>query len=487
LATPLAPVRDHPAEPARAAPDVRPARTPARTIRRCASRAARALVRAALIRFARARPRGAGPRGGEPRVVILLASAWGMGGTIRAALNLAGHLAGSHEVEILSGLRRRDAPFMGDFPAGVVVTALDDQRPGAGRGLRARLAAVLRRRGSVLVHSADVGYGGFSLWSDIQLVRRLRREGGVVIGTRPGLNILLADLALPGAVVVGQEQMHLESHSRRLRAAMGRSYGRLDALAVLTRRDLEDYRALLGGDAPRLVRIPNTVNGLALETADLDAKVVLAAGRLTGQKGFDLLIRAWSRVADEHPDWRLRIHGRGQARAALKALIAELDLAGSVELRGGAHDLGARMREASVYALSSRFEGFPLVLLEAMGQGMAVVAFDCPTGPGDVIEDGRNGLLVPHKDVDALAASLLEMIEDDGLRRSCAAAAAETACGYTIEVIGPRWEALLAELRRPTRAPGLQRRTQPARGRVVPVDLGDDARRLADALETEAA
>jgi glycosyltransferase involved in cell wall biosynthesis len=97
--------------------------------------------------------------------------------------------------------------------------------------------------------------------------------------------------------------------------------------------------------------------------------------------------------------------------------------------------------------LSSRFEGFPLVLLEAMEAGMAVVAFDCPTGPADIIEDHRNGLIVPAKDVDALGAALLEMIQDDELRRRCAAGAIESAREYTMDAVGPRWDALLADLR----------------------------------------
>ena len=95
------------------------------------------------------------------------------------------------------------------------------------------------------------------------------------------------------------------------------------------------------------------------------------------------------------------------------------------------------MAQASVYALSSRFEGFPLVLVEAMSKGMACVAFDCPTGPADIIDDHRNGLLVPAKDVEGLTAALMEMVEDEELRRRCGDAAIETAREYTMAAIGP--------------------------------------------------
>ena len=104
------------------------------------------------------------------------------------------------------------------------------------------------------------------------------------------------------------------------------------------------------------------------------------------------------------------------------------------------------MAQASIYALSSRFEGFPLVLVEAMSKGMACVAFDCPTGPADIIDDHRNGLLVPAKDVEGLSAALMEMIEDEELRRRCGDAALETARDYTMAAIGPKWDEMLQAL-----------------------------------------
>jgi glycosyltransferase involved in cell wall biosynthesis len=104
------------------------------------------------------------------------------------------------------------------------------------------------------------------------------------------------------------------------------------------------------------------------------------------------------------------------------------------------------MERASIYVLSSRFEGLPLVLLEAMSKGMAVVSFDCPTGPGEVVDDYRNGILVPARDVEALSAGMLELVDDEELRRRCAAAAVETARGFTMDQVGPMWEALLRDL-----------------------------------------
>ena len=401
------------------------------------------IMRAALLRWARA----AKPRRDEDpsrKVFILLVSAWGMGGTIRAAINLAGHLVGHHDVEILSAYRRRERPNF-PFAPGVKVTALDDERPGREPRRLGLLRAVLRRRGSVLVHPADVRYRDFSLWTDIQLLRRLRGQAGIVMGTRPGLNILAADLGLPGLTSVGVEQMHLRAHGRNLRTAMIRRYQDLDGLAVLTDDDMNEYRAVLNGSVP-LWRIPNTVHDIGPPQADPSAKRILAAGRLTAQKGFDMLIPAFAPVARAHPDWELRICGWGQAKPRLQELVAEEGIRDQVTLAGPTDDVPGEMSRASIYALSSRYEGFPLVLIEAMSKGMAVVAFDCPTGPGELIDDHRNGILVPARDVEGLTAGLLEMVRDEGLRRRCGAAALETARAYTMAAVGPQWDAMLEEV-----------------------------------------
>jgi glycosyltransferase involved in cell wall biosynthesis len=402
------------------------------------------LVRAALLRYVRAEPRPEDLVDAHRRVFILITTAWGMGGTIRANHNLAGYLAAAgYEVEMISVGRHRDVPFFGEFPPGVRVYALEDRRRGAQVRLLQRL---LRGRSSVFMHPADRTFQGSNLWTDIRLVRRLRRKAGFLIATRPGLNLVAAHLRPPGLVLIGQEQMHLDHHVDDLRRAMPRLYPRLDALTVLTERDGQSYAAHLNGGV-RTVRIPNTVReDMGAGRADLSAKVVLAAGRLSPQKGYDMLIPAWAQVVAAHPEWRLRICGEGKERELLAGLIEDHGVADSVSLEGPSRDLGADMERASMFVLSSRHEGLPLVLLEAMSKGMAVVSFDCPTGPADVIEDRRNGLLVPPKNVDALAASMIEMIEDDALRERCAAAAVETARGYRMAAVGPRWEELMREL-----------------------------------------
>jgi glycosyltransferase involved in cell wall biosynthesis len=393
-------------------------------------------VHRAALGLAAALPAPRAVPAAEPEQVrILLLHAYGLGGTVRIGFNIAAGLAGTHEVELISLIRRRREPFF-PFPEHAAVSVVDDQR---GRsGLLARLP-------SVLIHPEDYAYPYASLRTDVALLRRLRAlRGGMLITTRPAFNLLAARLAGPGVTTIGQEYMHFHSHRPRLERDIGRSYGRLDALTVLTAADERDYARAL----PRLrvQRMPNAVPRLAGEIARLDTKVVAAAGRLETQKGFDLLIEAWERVAASHPDWQLRIYGSGPRRDELRAMIVERGLYDRVLLMGRTRHMGEAMAGASLFVLSSRFEGFGMVIVEAMSKGLPVVSFDCPRGPGEILRHGVDGILVPNGDVEALASGILELIEDAPRRRRYGVAAAENARSYAVGPIAERWEELLREL-----------------------------------------
>ncbi|HET8673800.1 MAG TPA: glycosyltransferase family 4 protein, partial [Thermoleophilaceae bacterium] len=397
---------------------------------------ARPLVRAAA---GRARAPSGTLASGRPRVYLLVLHAYGVGGTIRTTFNTAGWLAREHDVEVISVIRRRERPAL-PLPEGVRLSAVDDlrERPGlAGR--------LLRALPSVLIHPEDYGWSACSLLTDLRLARRLASlPPGVLITTRPGLNVVAPTLVPPGVRVLGQEHMNFTSHRPGLFARIRSEYPKLDALAVLTQDDLHDYSKLLGPQ--RVVQIPNALPPADGPASALDAKVVVAAGRLRGQKGFDLLIRAYADVARERPDWRLRIYGSGEERERLRALILELELYNNVFLMGTSHALHEELAKASTFVLSSRYEGFGMVILEAMSRGLPVVSFDCPRGPSEIIDDGVDGVLVPNGDVARLGRAILDLIQDERERRRYAAAALGKARQYEIANIGPRWDALIRDL-----------------------------------------
>jgi glycosyltransferase involved in cell wall biosynthesis len=250
-------------------------------------------------------------------------------------------------------------------------------------------------------------------------------------------------LAPPDVAVVGQEHMNFVAHRRKLAREIRWGYRNLDALAVLTEDDRRDYGRMLADAPTRVVRIPNALAELEGDRSDGSNPVVIAAGRLVRQKGFDLLIEAFERVARERPEWTLRIFGSGRQREHLRRMILDRDLSDHAFLMGQSSRLGHELSRASIFALSSRFEGFGMVIVEAMSKGLPVVSFDCPRGPSEIIDDGRSGLLVPNGDVDALAAALIALIDDEPARRRMGEAALATAARYDGEAIGRMWDELI--------------------------------------------
>jgi glycosyltransferase involved in cell wall biosynthesis len=407
-------------------------------------------------------------------ISFLVLNAFAVGGTIRTTLTMAAALAArGHDVEVVSVLRHRAEPELPVDPR-VRLRVLVDNSPevAAARWSRRTPAGLaqavahdaLRLCPSWLAHPQDARYPLFSARTDLGLIRYLRsRSSGVVVGTRPALNLILARHARAGVVTVGQEHLHLTSRRERLREQYVRRYPGLDALVTLTQTDATAYRDLLG-DRVRIEAIPNAVPEVGSARAQHlpGNATVVSAGRLTRQKGFDRLIRAFARVHRSHPDWTLDIFGRGPDEPALRAQIDAADLSSVVRLRGFTDTPYRHFAQSSIYVMSSRYEGFPLVLLEAMGVGLPLVAFDCPTGPADLITDGTNGLLVPNGNVKALAAALNRLIEDAPLRRQMGAAGLATVAEYRPDRIAARWEQLFADLeaaksRQSGRAPAASR------------------------------
>jgi glycosyltransferase involved in cell wall biosynthesis len=378
-------------------------------------------------------------------------NAFCVGGTIRATLNTAGELARRHDVEILSVYRRRDEPAL-PVPPGVRLRTLTDLRPAtlertaAERGVGARVRTAAARRPSRVMSPFDVRYRTFNLLSDANLLRFLLSvRDGVLVGTRPAINLAIAQLVAPSVVRIGQDHLNLSAYEPALRAQMRRAYPRLDLLTALTEDDAAGYHSLLGGQT-RVERMPNGIPSTGTPRAALDARVVIAAGRLTRQKGFDRLLRVWKLVADRHPDWELRIYGSGQDKRDLRRQIRRSRLGSTARLMGFTPRLHEAFAEASLYVMSSRREGFPMVLLEAMQAGLPVVSYDCPTGPRDIVREGVDGHVVPNGDREALAAALSGLMADTERRKAFGAAAVENAARYDVARMAERWEALFDEL-----------------------------------------
>lgn len=176
-------------------------------------------------------------------------------------------------------------------------------------------------------------------------------------------------------------------------------------------------------------------------------KRALAAGRLVEQKGFDLLIEAFARVAGQHPQWDLVIVGDGPLRTDLEHAVRRRGLQNRVFLPGKVGNIGDWYEAAHLFVLSSRFEGFANVLAESLSHGLPAISFDCPTGPADIIRHGVDGLLVPPNDVGKLAAAMSLVMNDENLRSALAARAVEARERFSVERIAAQWEALFGAAR----------------------------------------
>lgn len=195
--------------------------------------------------------------------------------------------------------------------------------------------------------------------------------------------------------------------------------------------------------ARRIDTISNIVAEMPFCGPRLDEPLILSVGRLSHEKGHDILIRAFALIAVRFPGWRLRIVGDGVLREELQALILSLGLEKSVELAPVQKDVAIEYARAGIFVLPSRFEGFPNALIEAMQAGCAVIAADCPCAPREILRNGIDGLLFRNGDDGNLAERLAGLMADSTQRRTLGEQASRTAKNYSPELILPRWDGLL--------------------------------------------
>ena len=215
---------------------------------------------------------------------------------------------------------------------------------------------------------------------------------------------------------------------------------KLDRFVVLSDEDARNWQELSNVEV-----IPNPLPQLYSQRSTLENKKVVACGRYVYQKGFDILIEAWKKVSSMHPDWQLNIYGKGE-REPYQRLVDESGLNATLHLCEATTDIESKYAESSIFVLSSRFEGFGMVLIEAMNCGVPCVSFACPCGPSDIITDGVDGLLAENGDAEQLAEKICWMIEHEDERKVMGQKAYDASFRYTIDSTMERWKALFERL-----------------------------------------
>jgi GalNAc-alpha-(1->4)-GalNAc-alpha-(1->3)-diNAcBac-PP-undecaprenol alpha-1,4-N-acetyl-D-galactosaminyltransferase len=179
------------------------------------------------------------------------------------------------------------------------------------------------------------------------------------------------------------------------------------------------------------------------EKLNFNKKTVVAMGRLTEQKGFDILLTAFADIAEKHQDWQLLILGEGELRQELEALRDQLGIRDRVVMPGLVNNPFPILKHAHLFVLSSRYEGFGNVIIEAMACDLPVISTDCPSGPGEIIINGENGILVPNQDQNSLAQAMTSLMSDSERRKQLTATAQKSLHRFNIDTIISQWEDLL--------------------------------------------
>ena len=330
------------------------------------------------------------------------------------------------------------------------------------------LANILIKKHTVTIISRDTNTGNafFPIDSKIQLIhlgtdichastlqklkkyvcmykklRELTKENAsaVFIATISSVNALITLLG-KNIKTIGCEHFNYDAACLRQKVLRRIFYPRLDFVVCLTNEDAKRYTFIKNN---RLFVIPNSLSFECDITSNCTAKRIIAVGRLTKQKGFDLLLDSAVLMKERIPDWHLDIFGDGEDKDALLEKIARLKLQTFVSIKSPTKNIEQEYIASSLFVMSSRWEGLPMVLLEAQHCGIPAVSFDCQTGPSEVIVHGETGFIVPLGDVTALAEKTIELALNEEMRISFGKKAKENSKRFSTEDIEKKWDELL--------------------------------------------
>ncbi|BAY74820.1 group 1 glycosyl transferase [Nostoc linckia NIES-25] len=293
------------------------------------------------------------------------------------------------------------------------------------------------------------------IWNNLKRIRILRNaiinsDPDVVISFMSRINIttLLATRWLNIPVIVSErsnpEKSYLGWNWQHLRKW---TYSFADKIVFQTQRARDYFPVKLQNKS---CIIPNMVVLPAIKKHSEDnfftKRSLIAMGRFVPEKGFDLLLEAFAKLKDNYPEWTLTILGDGKLRPELECLRNELGLSDRVYFPGMVNDIYAFLQQADIFIMSSRFEGFPNAICEAMAWGLPVISTDCPSGPREIIRDGIDGILVPNEDISTLASAIERLISNEQERNSLAARAIEVTERFSVKKIMGMWEEVLVQV-----------------------------------------
>ena len=381
------------------------------------------------------------------KICFALMWADGIGGTNRAIYSQAQALRATHDVSVLSVLKTADRPFYA-LPGGVPIRYLVDATGPAPRAVRAPdddAAGELAAEASALIDATIEP--GYSRLTDREVEHAFAAlDVDVIVTASPPQLALAARFAPPHVAIVHQEHRTSEARKEVTRQLLLTNASAADAVVLLTQPTADWLRTSLGADAPRIEVIPNALADVHRPRSLVDNPVVLTAGRFVPAKQLGHTVDAFETASAEVGGWSLRLFGEGPQADSLQRRVLRGQLGDSVVLPGVTPHLEREWSKASIGVMSSRSEGFPLVIAEALAAGVPFVSYDSPNGPAAMITPGEDGLLVPLGDVAGLASALASLMRDDARRKEMGEAAAAGAARFRSPAITSAWLELYATL-----------------------------------------
>lgn len=361
------------------------------------------------------------------KIAFFLSDITKIGGIERVTSLLANYLSNNPDlkIDIVSLFKGRDKPnyFISDK---INIYYLSESPHGAKPHSLGRIKSLLKKIGNVKSFFSKADY-------DIVLAQSYPSA------------FALFFTKFPKNRVIAVEHVYAQYYNRILQKIRAFIYRRFGRVVVLTNNDKNFFDSLLPHD--KTIVIPNPVYLTETKTSPLENKLIISVGRLEYQKGYDTLIDCMKEIHIRFPEWRLNIYGDGTLKNKLQDLIDNNNLTECITLCGQTDDINSKLREASFYVMSSHFEGFPMVLVEAMSQGLPCISFDCPNGPSDIIVNGENGILVPDQNKDELIKAIITLINDKNYRKQLGFNATKSINIFSIENISQQWEKLFEEVR----------------------------------------
>lgn len=379
-------------------------------------------------------------------IIYLLTTADANAGTERAIMSQIENLEGlGHRIELIS-VYRKDGSAHSRFPQSVNLTYLIDSENYIDLTETVspiRAVELIKADSNLIQKKWD---NQFNALSDIVIRKKFSSLNDAVIMTTTPALAYLASLFVPeSAKIVAQEHRATSERGIGL-MPLALAKDSLKSIVSLNEENNNWVKNTLSPSTIDFRTISNSIVAKFYPKSSLDSKIIMAAGRLAPAKQFDHLINAFKNVAEEFPDWSLRIFGDGPDRSRLNSLIARENLSSRVQILPAVSDLNLEWAKASIHAMTSRSEGQSLVIMEAAASSVPTVSYDCPTGPRNLIEDGVSGRLVQLNSVAAMSFALAELMRDQKLRLSLGRAAFVATRPFLPQSVSEQWLSLLESL-----------------------------------------